>query len=424
MRKSQYRSVSVKKVDVQRAILSPGGPLVLGIDVAKESFFASVMGQNQKVLVTVRWKHPVEHREFIQFVSRLREISPVEAVMEPSGVYGDAVRYALLQSGVSVFRVNPKQSHDAAEVYDGVPSLHDAKSAAIVAKLHLDGRSEPWPFRDELEQGLAAVVRQLEVFEKQFRQNRNRLEGLLARHWPELSRTLGLESVTLLELLIKFGCPEKVAHVPKEAQEFMQSVGGPFLSKEKILAVTKGAKKTVGVPTVSEERELIMLVASEARRSQKIVTTIRRKIELLVGEHESSARLQAVIGKTTSAVIVAAVGDPQKYTSSRAYEKALGLNVREKSSGKKKGGLHITKRGPGVSRLYLYLAALRLIQRDPVVRAWYAKKVGRQGGIMKSKAVVAVMRKLSRALWYVARGAPFDSSLLFDTTRLSLSEAL
>jgi transposase len=45
----------------------------------------------------------------------------------------------------------------------------------------------------------------------------------------------------------------------------------------------------------------------------------------------------------------------------------------EKSSGKTKGGLHITKRGPGIARLFLYLAALRLIQRDRIIRAWYAK---------------------------------------------------
>jgi hypothetical protein len=62
----------------------------------------------------------------------------------------------------------------------------------------------------------------------------------------------------------------------------------------------------------------------------------------------------------------------------------------------------------------------RWIQHDPVARAWYAKKVKRQGGQFKSKAVVALMRKLTLALWHVAKGSEFDSTLLFDTRRLKL----
>ena len=59
------------------------------------------------------------------------------------------MRVAMLEAGISVFRINPKRSRDAAEVYDGVPCLHDAKSAAILTKPHLDGLSEPWPESDE-----------------------------------------------------------------------------------------------------------------------------------------------------------------------------------------------------------------------------------------------------------------------------------
>jgi hypothetical protein len=38
------------------------------------------------------------------------------------------------------------------------------------------------------------------------------------------------------------------------------------------------------------------------------------------------------------------------------------------------------------------LAALRKIQEDSVVQAWYQAKVERDGGKLKGKAIVAVMR--------------------------------
>jgi transposase len=130
--------------------------------------------------------------------------------------------------------------------------------------------------------------------------------------------------------------------------------------------------------------------------------------------------MRAVVGKKTAAVLAASVGDPRNYSSAEAFVKSLGLNLKEKSSGKEKGGLHITKRGPGVARMMLYMAVLRLIQTDAVVRAWYAKKVSQLGGRQKSKAIVAIMRKLAGALWHVAKGSPFDSTKLFDTRRLNL----
>lgn len=96
------------------------------------------------------------------------------------------------------------------------------------------------------------------------------------------------------------------------------------------------------------------------------------------------------------------------------------MNLKERSSGESKGGLHITKRGPGIARMMLYMAVLRLLQTDEVVGGWYAKKVGRMGGEQKSKAVVAIMRKLAGALWHVAKGSAFDARKLFDADRLGI----
>ena len=63
--------------------------------------------------------------------------------MEPSGTYGDVLRHQLKSDDFPVFMVSGKRTHDAREMFDGVPSLHDAKAAAIIARLHADGLSKP-----------------------------------------------------------------------------------------------------------------------------------------------------------------------------------------------------------------------------------------------------------------------------------------
>lgn len=423
MSKRRYRATHVKHVRLEQLADSLSGRrVVVGVDIAKEAMVAAVMDDNRDVQVTVKWSHPTETSQFIGLVTALGEASGgLEVAMEPSGVYGDALRWQLLRTGFTVHRVSPKRSHDMAEVYDGVPSLHDAKSSAIVARLHLDGASERWPVKTEQERALAAALRLLEVYGKQFGQNRNRLEALTARHWPELTRWLDLGSATLLELLIAYGGPAGVARDVDGAGRLMRRVGRSMLSADKVVAVLRSAAETTGLPPVDEEVELVRALAAETRRNQKAERAARRRVEELVGNTEVTDRMQPVVGKTTSAVIVASAGDPRAYSSPQALVKSLGLNLREYSSGKKKGGLHITKRGSGAARMFLFMAALRLIKDDPVVQAWYAKKVARQGGRAKMKAVVAVMRKLVLALWHVARGERFDATKLFDTRRLQLS---
>lgn len=290
-----------------------------------------------------------------------------------------------------------------------------------MGKLHLDGASEPWPVRSDHERTLAAAVRGLEVYEKQFQQNRNRLEGLVSRYWPELGRILDLSSATLLELLMEFGGPAQVARRPEDARQLMRKVGGRFLAEAKIDAVVASAGTAFGMAQVDEECRLVRELAGEARRNQKASRAQQRRVEKLTRADPVSEQMQPVVGKVTTAVLIAAAGNPNNYESAYAYTKSLGLNLKEKSSGKKKGQLHITKRGPGVARMFLYLAVLRWIQHDAVARAWYAKKVKRQGGQFKSKAVVALMRKLTLGLWHVAKGSEFDSTLLFDTRRLKLA---
>jgi transposase len=307
MGKRKYRAVDVKEVSTD-GLLSrlASDRLAVGIDIAKHKMFASVMDEAQRVHVTIRWQHPEESRVFVGYLKELRTIGArVEVAMEPSGVYGDALRCEIERNGFEVFRVNPKRSHDAAEVYDGVPSLHDAKSAAIVAKLHLDQASHPWPMRSDQERELAAAVRVAEVFTKQFQQNRNRLEAVTARHWPELTQLLDLDSVTLLELLAEYGGPSGVARARGTAGDLMRRIGGSMLKAEKIERVLATAHTTIGQPQTDGERKLVQALAVEARRNQKQARTAVQEIERLTEQEGSVHELAPTVGRKTAAVIVA-----------------------------------------------------------------------------------------------------------------------
>lgn len=421
MKKRIYHAVSVKRVNKEKlAGFVKGQRVVFGVDVAKEDFVGAFMNEGQEVIQTIKWKSP---GEVVDVVSLLKDlpVSHLDVAMEPSGTYGDTLRVLLQKEGMLVYLVSPKKTHDASEVYDGVPSSHDAKSAAIIAKLHLDHASKEWPRKSDEEKRLAAVVEAMNLYSGQLSRNINRLEAKLARYWPEVTAMLSLDSATLLALLEAYGGPEAIVADTEGARRLMIRIGRSMLSPEKREKVIESTHNTIGVPMIDGERELVKELARETNRNRKATNDARKKVERMSQGNETLASMSAAVGKVTAAVLMVTSGDPNLYPSAGAYLKGNGLNLKERSSGKHKGKLKITKRGPGSARSYLYMAALRLIQRDEVCNAWYQKKVVRDGGKIKGKAIVALMRKLVKALWKVAQGEEFDSRKLFDTSRLNIA---
>ena len=191
-----------------------------------------------------------------------------------------------------------------------------------------------------------------------------------------------------------------------------------MLSEEKIEQVLTSAVETLGVPMLAVERATLVDLASELRRRQKLVRAAKRQIEAQSLKDPATARMGEVVGRVTAAVLTAKLGSLAGYSDVGSLWKGAGLNLKERSSGRRQGELAITKRGPSQPRQYLYLAVLRWIQEDPWAQRWYELKVLRDGGKKKGRALVALMRKLLSGLWWVARGEPFDSMKLFDTRRL------
>lgn len=409
MRKRAYRSTAVKQVQVSEVVNRLAeGPVWVGLDIGKRT-----------VLVVVRdsrghferpWKATVPG-EVRELVKRLRELATQRSVvvaMEPTGTYGDALRQALTDAGLAVYRVSGKAASDYAEVFDGVPSAHDGKDAAVVAELAAIGKSAPWPLAATTprEAEMRMQVSWLDTQQSVLQLWLGQLESLLARHWPEATRLLGLTSGTLQRALAEYGGPTGLAADPQAATK-LAGWGGQFLKPEKIAALLESARHTVGVRMDESVATSIRRCAQQARAAEAEIREAKRRLESLV---EQDHRLQAeaqVVGKATACVLRVSVGDPRDYRCGEAYRKAIGLNLKERSSGRHQGKLKITKRGPSLARRWLYFSAMRTIQQAPV-RGWYEAK-RRKDQDRGNGALVAVMRKLALALHAVAtRGEPFS----------------
>lgn len=414
MTKRRYRTTKVNQVNWSQIAEQVGEQkVVFAVDVAKEKFVGALMKSDRTVLKTIQWQHPEQTPELMHGLLSHLGAQRLEVAMEPSGTYGDALRGLFVTHGVAVFRLSPKRVHDSAEVFDGVPSLHDAKAAYQIGRLHLEGVSQPWEERSEQRRELAAQIAVLTLHQERLQSSRNRLEAQLSRHWPELAEVLDLGSVTLMSLVTAYGSPAQVVAHAEAARQLMQRSGRSGLRREKIEGVIEVARYTLGMPCLEAERVLLQTLAQDMLDNHRAVQQAEQALAAQVDADATLRWLASVVGKTTAAVLVSTQGSPRDYPDAGSYLKSLGLNLKERSSGKFQGQLKITKRGPGIARRYLYFAALRWLYRDPIIQDWYQRKVARDGGC-KGKAIVAIMRKLAKALWYVAQGVAFDSRKLFN----------
>jgi transposase len=421
MNKHRYQAKELQQVDWARLAADVSGQrLVFGVDVAKEDFYGAFMLSPQDALVTIKWRHPAETPALGGSLKAL-PASRIEVALEPSGTYGDSLREFLRGLGCEIYLVSPKRVHDVAEVYDGVPSLHDAKAAYLIGRLHLEGASKPWREVPEHRREQQALVAELDLYQGEHRRNLNRLEALLSRHWPELGRVAELNSSGVLQLIAAYGAPRAVRADRTQAESFLHHARRGVANPTRVAAILDSAEATLGLACTAGEQHMLQLLAEELLRTRKALRAVERRIVERTRQDPELEQVGKTFGKVTALVLETALGSPLDYPDPHAYIKAMGLNLKERSSGQHKGRLKITKRGPGRARHYLFLSAMRFVQRDAVIRAWYLKKVERDGRLPRYNALVAVMRKLGLAIWHVARGHPFDSRKLFDLKNLGMA---
>jgi len=413
MKKRIYRARKVNQINWNQVKgYLAGEAVVFAVDVAKEKQYALLTNEDNSVSELFWWNHPADtHR----LLNELHELAcPMTVVMESTGTYGDALRYQFRQIGCDIYQASAKRVADAREVYDGVPSLHDAKAATIITRLHRAGLTRPWQELTAQERELNALRREYDMHQSQYQRNQNRLEAYLNRHWPEVCCLLALDSVTLEHLLREYGSAANIAADAEAATQKMKCWGRSRLTEEKIAQVIDSATHTLGQPCTRAERHYLQALAEEMGHNRCQRKQAKQALEAIIRSDDELQEMAALIGLVTTAVLLSCHLDPRRFLCARSYQKAMGLNLKERSSGRHIGQLKLTKRGSSIARRYLYFAALRLINNDPVVKQWYHNKVDPRA---RNKAVIAVMRKLAKALWHVGRGEVFDANKLLTVAK-------
>jgi len=129
----------------------------------------------------------------------------------------------------------------------------------------------------------------------------------------------------------------------------------------------------------------------------------------LRGKRDLLTSIDGVADKT-AALLLAELGDLQRFANSRAVTAFAGLNPRLQESGSYRGQTRISKMGSSRLRAGLYMPAISALTYNEAIRAMGERL--RERGKTGKQIVCAAMRKLLNIAYGVLKsGQPFDAKL-------------
>lgn len=380
---------------------------VLGLDVAKLEIVACLRLENGQFERPWSLSNPAEIGDLVKICQDLQEQGlQLRVALESTGTYADCLRMAMDKAKIEVIRVGGKSVSDYREIFDGVPSQHDGKDAAMIADLCAIGKGKPWIYSPQSESmcEIAHQVRRMDTFQKEVVQWHGRFESHLARHWPELSQLVKPGRTSILKLLLKHGGPGEIA-TGKDVIKQLVSWSKGRISEARAVDILHSACGTQGIPMTRQDKDWMKEICTRLLDSKSSVKECEKVVGKQLKHDLFWSKYQRDVGAGTLGVILSKLGDPRDYGSAGAFLKAAGLNLKELSSGNRIGEKAITKRGPSAVRRWVYFWAMRAVQRDEL-REWYYRFHHQQFGHSdrpsshrKMKGLVAIMRKLMKSLW-------------------------
>lgn len=152
---------------------------IIGIDVSKEKFDVAWLknSETNKVKNKGFMNTAKGHTALIGWAMKQtqRPIESIHFVMEATGVYHEALAYALFEAGAKVSVVNPAQVRDYAKSL-GKRSKTDRQDSHVIARFGATQSPRRWQPEAEEIRTLKALIARLEAVEQDIRRESNRLE--------------------------------------------------------------------------------------------------------------------------------------------------------------------------------------------------------------------------------------------------------
>lgn len=387
--------------------------LVLGIDIAKENHYGQFIVNGEYIKKPFLIKNTRESFEcLLDSIRQLKAKYNLDYVlvgMEPTGHYWKNIAYYLKSQGIDLCLVNPYHVNKTKELEDNSPTKNDKKDAKIIAKLIYQGQYLSCMFEEELYVNLRLCSKNRQELKKQFISEKVRLIALLDEYFPELKKMFSdILGKSALFILKTCPFPQDIVNIGvSELTQKLLDATHNRVGFKKAELVFNAADTSIGVPVGLEgARYRLKLILRQLEGLQKELDNVEKLMEEYLVQTGYSEYLLSIqgVGIVTAASFLAEIGDISKYESYKQIQKVAGLNLKETSSGMKKGKTKISKRGRSNLRNILYQAATVMVAKNVAFKEIYTHLTKRQENQLTGKqAIVALSVRLIKVMYTLCK---------------------
>jgi transposase len=376
--------------------------IYVGIDMAKDKFDYCTMDDDLNILFRGDNCHN-DRSAFDSFGKTLEDLKPMTRQMtigmESTGIYHLPLYMFLRNNGYHVRILNGlevrgmKKARVRKTTNDGI----DAQSIARYLMVSKDMDSYDYP--EELK-NLRELVTALDILNTKIVATKNNIIRIMDMEFRGLSNILDLDHDTV-NLLSKY-------HTASDFISADESEMEKYVTKAKIKRIRSVAEKA---PELGNERKALDIELKSLLRILDLLLVEKENItEAMEKEFVTLGQIITTIpgiGPITGAVIMAKIGNIERFENAGKLVAFSGIDPVIKESGKIRSERSISKRGDPMLRTAIYQSTVSAIRCNPVISDFYHRLTER--GVPKKKALIASSRKMCHIIFSVMHNnKPFE----------------
>ena len=381
----------------------------LAIDIAKGKSMVSLISSNGEILIN---PYEINHsiNDFTSLLDRIKKLNlkDVSVIMESTGIYHRPVERFFLENNFKVFVINALYS----KMYKR--NLRKTKTDKLdcisLAELFFATDFKEYIKPDDIYLNMNALSRQYHALDELCVNLKNRYKNLVYLCFPEyelIFKGKAIYSNIALELLNKYPHADILANTRIDALQNFFKKNNFRQYKRKASIVKEYASNSY--PSVSKDDEIVSSLSQIARlinTYQEEIDAIKYKLMTLGKKTKYFDSINSIfgIGEFTTSLIIAELGDINRFNNIKELTAYCGLDPSIKQSGKSiniKGP--ISKSGNKYMRKILFVSVLNIVRLTKLCRVendiefYYRKK--RNEGKHHYVATIACTTQLLRKIF-------------------------
>ena len=380
----------------------------LAIDVAKSKSMVTLISFSGEVLID---PYEVNHsiNDFSNLLNRIQnlKLDNVSVIMESTGIYHRPIERFFLENNFKVFVINP--IYGKMQKRNIRKTKTDKEDCFNLANLFFTNTFKQYNKPEQLYLDLNALSRQYFALDELCVNIKNRYRNLIYLCFPEYEEIFKgntIYSTIALEFIEEFPHADIISNTRiDKLQNFLKK--HEFRRwKSKAVLIKEMALKSY--PSVNMNDELVSnlsQIAGLINEYQKTIDIIKYKITFLAKKLKYFKPINSIygIGEFTTSIIIAELGDINRFHNIKELTAYCGLDPSIKQSGKSIN-VHgpISKSGNKYLRKVLFISCLNIVRLfakshiNTDIESYYRKK--RNEGKHHYAAIIACTTKLLRQI--------------------------